>query len=127
MCLLTIAVPPGPSPRAPGFFSTLIYLDSSRAREPLDFSVDLSQEIIGSRVCHPHEERKVNLSSEQPSRDLGARGGGGGSVEMAGGWGGGSRGQTKTGRWEGRREAQYSATLCQHIPERLGVLMQGGD
>lgn len=28
------------------FFSTSIYSDSSRAREPLDFSVDLSQEII---------------------------------------------------------------------------------
>lgn len=68
--LLTVTVPPGPIPRATGFFSTSIYLDASRAREPLDFSVDLSQEIIGSWVCHLLKERKMNLSLEQPSRVL---------------------------------------------------------
>lgn len=95
MHLLTVAVPPGPAPPGPlGFFSTSICLDSSRAREPLDFSVDLSQKIIGSGVCHLHKGRKMNLSSKQPSRVLGAR------VRE----GGGEMGRHKN-REVGRREA----------------------
>lgn len=91
---------PRPRPQGPWFFfffffSTSIYLDSSRAREPLDFSVDLSQKIIGSGVCHLRKERKMNLSSGAALQGSGSQGGGG----EVGRWG-----DTKTGRWK-RREA----------------------
>jgi hypothetical protein len=47
--------------------------------------------LFGSWVCHLLEERKMNLSSEQPSRVLGAKGGGDAD---------------KDDREEGRKEAQ---------------------
>lgn len=52
---------------APGFFHPEPPEIHSNFSGPglgvVGFTVDLSQVIIGSRICHLHNERKMNLSS----------------------------------------------------------------
>lgn len=67
-----MTAPPRPAtPRShghPWVFSTLLLRKSTPispgAWEPLGFTVDFSQVIIGGRICHLHNERKMNLSLE---------------------------------------------------------------
>lgn len=89
-------------------------MDSVRAREPLDFSVDLSQEIIGSRVCHLHNERKMNLSSGQPSGVLGSRVGEWGNRVQGGEKWGGTAPRYPVPAWPGKTWDPHAGGKMRH-------------
>lgn len=112
---LPLPSPLPPDPTAPPESFHLLLRKSTQispgAWEPLGFTADFSQVIIGGRICHLHNERKMNLSSEPACR---------GSKSWGAGCGQGKGGEERAGEGRAGQGRGGEPHSCGHSMPGLG-------